>query len=212
MRSARAIEWPARVARLTAALLDGDADTAQREVRDVHAAGATSGTTYVRLITPALHRVGDAWAAGRINVAVEHRAHQICVAIVAQLSESFEASGPPRGTAVTLTPPGEQHALAAAMVADFLRGAGYTVHHLGSGVPLADLAMFLRVVPADVVCFSVTQPLRLEQYQALVEAARTVDPATEVLFGGQGVDDAAACAVGGIPVRDVAGLLSHLAA
>jgi excisionase family DNA binding protein len=204
-------DWDRHVDRLTVALLGGDATAARNEVRSVISDGATAGNAYVRLITPALHRVGHAWERGDISVAVEHRAHQICVAIVSQLGEMFRRHGPARGTAITLTPPDERHDLASTMVADFLRATGYAVHHLGADVPAADLQMFIKVVPVDVVCFSVTQPMSAEGYATLVAACRDVEPATDVVFGGQGVDDDAAAAAGATAITELADLLAHVA-
>lgn len=203
-------DWDLHVDRLVTRLLAGDDRSARSEVQKVISDGATAGNTYVRLITPALHRVGTAWEEGVITVAEEHRASQICVSIVAQLSDMFRRSGPPRGTAVTLTPPDERHALASAMVADFLRAAGFSVHHLGSGVPADDLAMFLKVVPADLVCFSITQSIPTDDYRELMHACREANSDTAVIFGGQGVDEQAATTVGGTVLVDMADLAEHI--
>ncbi|HSJ45911.1 MAG TPA: helix-turn-helix domain-containing protein [Euzebyales bacterium] len=203
-------DWDRHVDRLVAHLLAGDDRSAHADVQKVISDGATAGNAYVRLITPALHRVGTAWEHGEITVAEEHRASQICVSIVAQLSDMFRRSGAPRGTAVTLTPPDERHALASAMVADFLRGAGFTVHHLGSGVPASDLAIFLKVVPADLICFSITQSIPIEEYHELMRACQEANPETAVIFGGQGVDEEAATAVGATVLVDMAGLAVHI--
>jgi excisionase family DNA binding protein len=211
LQSTQNTDWDRHIDRLVTHLLAGDDRSARAEVQKVISDGATAGNAYVRLITPALHRVGTTWEQGEITVAEEHRASQICVSIVAQLSEMFRRSGAPRGTAVTLTPPDELHALASAMVADFLRAAGFSVHHLGSGVPASDLAMFLKVVPADVICFSVTQPIPTGDYGELMRACREANTDTVVIFGGQGVDERAALAVGGTVLVDIADLADHIA-
>ena len=179
-------DWPRHVDRLTDLLLTGEAVTARSEVRKLISDGATAANVYVRLIAPALHRIGEVWRRGEINIAIEHRASQICLSIVSHLGTMFRSHGPARGVAVTLTPQHEDHSLASTMVADFLRAAGYAVHHLGAGVPTADLTMFLTVVPADVVCFSITQPLVPQQYVELVEACRQSRPDTVVICGGAG--------------------------
>ena len=203
-------DWDRHVDRLVAHLLAGDDRGARSEVQKVISDGATAGNVYVRLITPALHRVGASWEHGEITVAEEHRASQICVAIVAQLSVMFRRTGAHRGTAVTLTPPDERHALASTMVADFLRAAGFTVHHLGSGVPAPDLAMFLKVVPADLICFSITQTIPTGDYRELMDACREANADTTVIFGGQGVDEEEAAAVGGTVLTDMAELAEHI--
>lgn len=202
-------DWDLHVERLVDALMAGDAARATADVRKVMSDGATAGDVYVHLIAPALHQVGQAWEHGEINVAEEHRASQICVTIVAQLSDLFRRRKSQRGTAVTLTPPNERHAIASTMVADFLRAAGYEVHHLGADVPVDDLSLFLRVVPADLVCFSVTQRLDRNAYRELADACREHNPAPTVIFGGQGVDPAAVEAASAISVDNLGDLTAR---
>ena len=192
-------DWPLHVERLHRALLEGDAPEAQALVRKVVSDGAPAGAVYVQLLTPALRRIGDDWAAGRVTISVEHRATQIVRAVMASLGEAFRRRGPRRGVAVTCTPPGELHEVGAAMAADFLRGAGWEVHHLGASVPFDDLAVFVQVVDADVVCISLTVASDGTDLAALRRAAGDVD----LVVGGQAVDAEAARAVGALVVSDI---------
>jgi excisionase family DNA binding protein len=203
-------DWDRHVDRLADALMMGEAGRATSDVRKVMSDGATAGDVYVRLITPALSRIGSAWEKGEIGIAEEHRANQICVTIVAQLSDLFRRRKTRRGTAVTLAPPQERHAIASAMVADFLRAGGYEVHHLGAGVPPADLAMFLRVVPTDLVCFAVTRKIQAATYEELARACREHIPEPSVIFCGQGVDPGVADAVGVIVMDDIGELAEYV--
>ena len=188
-------DWPTHIDRLFTMLVEGRGPEAGHAVRKVIADGAPVGQVYLELLTPTMHRIGDAWAAGDISVAEEHRAAEICSAILARHADAFRRRGPARGTAVTLTPPLEQHGIAATMAADFLRGGGYDVHHLGVNVPLEDLRLFLRVVPSDVLCVSITMaPENPALYAELVAAAR--NGKTSVIVGGNGVSRADAEAAG----------------
>jgi MerR family transcriptional regulator, light-induced transcriptional regulator len=189
-------DWPTHITRLYDLVAGGRAADASQLVRKVIADGAPAGQVYLDLLTPTLHRVGDAWEAGTLSVAEEHRAAEICSGIIARLSDSFRRRGPARGVAVTLTPPGEQHGFAATMAADFLRAGGFDVHHLGVNVPLADLRRFLASVPCDALCISVTMSLEdLSLYAALTGMA--AEGGIAVVFGGQGVDRDVAERVGG---------------
>ena len=202
-------DWPERVERLTALLLDGGHTDAAALVRRVVADGASAGDVYVQLLAPALHRVGEAWASGRIGVAEEHRATEIAASVMARLSDLFRRRGPSRGTAVTLTPAGEHHGLGAAMVADFLRAAGYKVHHLGVNVPADDLRRFLDSVPATVVAVSVTNPgLDSGVARDLARAIRPANPL--VLVGGQGAAPDVVASVSATHVRAVTDLQAAL--
>ena len=200
-------DWPTHREHLHELLLEGDALAATNLLRRIVADGAAAGEVYLRVLTPALHRIGEQWAGGEISVAVEHRASQISTEIMARMGPFFRRRGTSRGTAVTMTPPGEQHGVASAMAAHFLRAAGYEVNHLGPDVPITDLRLFLEVSPTDVLCVSVTQPISPDLYRELVDSARQAsERATVVVFGGQGVDAAAARAAGGRVHNDLAEL------
>jgi len=203
-------DWPLHVDRLVGLLLTGKGVDAGGLVRKVVADGAAAGDVYLHLIAPALHRVGEAWAEGEATVADEHQATEIAAAVMARLGDHFRRRGPSRGTAITMTPPGDQHALGSAMAADFLRAASYDVHHLGANVPLDDLRLFLQVVPCDVVCVSITTPgLDPSVYPELVSAAGEGDGAV-VVIGGQGADAAAAEAAGAVYLERLQDLTPHL--
>ena len=202
--------WPTHMERLYDLLLQGQSVESAGLVRKVIADGAPAGEVYLELLTPTLHRIGDAWQAGQISVAQEHRASEICQAVMARMSDAFRRRGPVRGTAVTLTPPNEQHGIGVAMVADFLRGGGYEVHHLGVNVPFEDLRVFLDIVPCDVMCVSIATPTHgLPTYAGLAEAA---GDGTMVIVGGRGADPEAAAQTGAHHVPALAELLPWLEA
>ncbi len=209
--SPRRTRWAAHVDRLHRLLLDGRAVDAAGLLRKVVSDGAPAGDVYLSLLAPALHRVGEDWAAGRIGVAAEHRATEITAVAMARLGDHFRRRGPSRGVAVTLTPPGEQHGLGSAMAADFMRAAGYDVHHLGVNVPTGELRQFLSVVACDVICSSVTTPgLDPGYYRELVSVSRDGGPPAVVVIGGQGADPEAARDAGALHVADLRDLSLRL--
>jgi excisionase family DNA binding protein len=202
-------QWATHVDRLYGLLTQGHAAEAFQLVRKVIADGAPAGQVYLELLTPTLHRIGDAWATGEISVADEHRAAEICVAMIARLGDSFRRRGPARGTVVTLTPPDEHHGIGSAMAADFLRAGGFDVHHLGVNVPLPDLRRFLWSQPCDVICVSMTNPHADEAvYSAFGELAR--EHGVGLAFGGQGVVAQAAVDAGGIVITHLEQIATQL--
>ncbi len=210
-REGQRTDWPLHVERFYEHLLLGETVEAGGLVRKVVADGAPAGDVYMHLLTPALHRIGEAWADGDVCVAVEHRATEITIGIMARLGDIFRRRGPGRGAAVTLTPPAEHHSLATQMVADFLRAGGYEVEHLGADVPLEDLGTFLRSAPPLVVCVSVTNSdTEAGLYGGIVSTAREANPDVVVAFGGQGVDAATAQSAGGVAVTDLSELNDRL--
>lgn len=177
-------DWPVHVERLHILLAEGRAPEAGALVRKVMADGAPAGDVYVYLIAPALHRIGDDWAAGLLGVGDEHRATEIVLGIMTRLGEAFRRRGPARGSVVTVAAPGDLHAIGAAMAADFARAAGFDVHHLGGNMPLDELERFLGATDSDVLCVSVTNGETAPDYGRIVEVAQRAG-VRDVVFGGQ---------------------------
>src|SRR5690242_7445832 len=99
-------DWAAQVQGLYAAIVQGE-ETAARHRLGRLAGGVSLIDLCERVIAPALCRVGDDWAAGRISIALEHRASAICERLLAAYAR--QPAGRPRGIAVVATPPGERH-------------------------------------------------------------------------------------------------------
>lgn len=195
-------DWDVHRSRLYDLLISSDGTGATQLIRKVVSDGAPAGEMYINLLAPALHRVGEEWAAGRLSVAQEHRASEIARSVIGQMADAFRRRGPSKGIAVTVTPPDEQHDIATAMAAQFLRAGGYEVHHLGSNMPIEELTLFLNGIHADVLCVSVTTPIDPSSY---IRIAKATIPAhnTIVVFGGQGLDEAAAVAAGCLAVTQL---------
>ncbi len=186
-RGRRQADWSERYeSRLTA----GDRGGAWSVLEAALVAGNDTEMVYLEVIVPAMRRIGERWANGEIDVAVEHRASVIARADQSRLSPRFARRGRDRGTIILATPPGEQHSLAVSMVADLLRGAGFDAMDLGADLPAGSLAA--AVVNAGrllAVGVSVTTPGRDDVVAEVVRTIREVRD-IPVLLGGQGVRSA----------------------
>jgi excisionase family DNA binding protein len=147
----RVRDWTAQAGRLHAAIVTGD-ETAARHIIARLARGVPLIDLCERIITPALHQVGEEWAAGHVTIAAEHRASAICERLIAE--RVHQPQGRPRGIAVVTTPPGERHGLPALMAAACLREDRWLVHHLASDLPTAEVAGLAKSTGADLVVLS----------------------------------------------------------
>lgn len=152
-RELRVRDWPAQADGLYEAIVGGDETYARRWFGRL-ADGVRVVDLCERVISPALRRIGDDWASGRVSIAEEHRATAICERLIA--AHTHQPAGRPRGTAVVTTPPGELHSLPALMAAAGLREDRWIVHHLGADLPLAETLDLARQADADLVVFSCT--------------------------------------------------------
>ncbi len=152
-----------------------------------------------RVVFPALRAIGEAWAAGTIDVAKEHAASET---VRRRLARFFDAAGAavPRPQVIVGAPPDAQHELGAFAFAVGCRRAGLSVLYLGANVPIASWVATVRETAAPVVVLAVvTEP--------------DVAAATAVIRAVAGERHAPTCLVGGAAAGEVSRQLGaiHLA-
>jgi methanogenic corrinoid protein MtbC1 len=134
---------------------------------------------------PFMRRIGDEWHAGRFSVAQEHLATAV---LHDQLLEIVRSVGPrPEAKRVVVaTPPGERHAIGAAIYAATAAASGWQVVYLGADLPVRDIANAAADTRADVVALSMVYiedtAARLEDMRHL----RQVLPGVRIVVGGEG--------------------------
>ncbi len=162
-----------------------DADGVERTLDRMFAGGSYEAIVE-RDILPALRALGDAWAAGRVDIAAEHAASH---AVGRRLSAAFQAAGrptPAEGAVLVGLPPGAHHELGALAFAVAARRAGLPVLYLGPDLPVDDwVATARRVHARAAVVGAVAQSdgaAALDVARALIDGV----PGIIVAFGGSG--------------------------
>ena len=176
-------DWAAQSAALYAALASGEETAARHQVERL-AAGVRVIDLCEKVIAPALRRIGDDWAAGRISIAQEHRASAICERLLA--AHARQPAGRPHGTAVVATPPGERHSLPALMAAACLREDRWLVHHLASDLPVEEVTRLADQAGARLVVLSSAMGQTAWQAEQAAEAITAARPHLNVLAGQPG--------------------------
>jgi len=176
-------DWAAQALGLYAAIVEGE-ETAARHRLGRLAAGVGLIDLCEQVIAPALRRLGDGWAAGRVSIAQEHRASAICERLIATYAR--QPAGRPHGTAVVATPPGERHGLPALMAAACLREDRWLVHHLAADLPIEEVTRLADQVGADLVVLSAAMSQTARQAQQAAEAITAARPHLHVLAGQPG--------------------------
>ena len=209
-RSRRA-PWSSR---LESRLIAGDAAGAWSVVEAAMAAGAELDEIYLDVLTPAMVSIGDRWAAGELDVSIEHRATGIAMRIVGRIGPRFSRRGRSRGVVALGAPAGEFHALPVAMLGDLLRLRGWEVSDFGVDVPTESITHVVESSP-DLLAIglSVMSSENLASLGAACRAARAADPEVLIVVGGHAIVDdeqarslgADARAIGG---EDLDGLLT----
>ena len=178
-------------ARLEDRLIDGDGQGAWSVIEAAMASGADVPSVYLELLSPAMVHIGARWAAGELDIAVEHQATGIAMRIVGRLGSQCVRRGRSLGNIVLGAPAGESHGLATAMLADLMRLRGWDVTDLGANTPTASFLHAARRAPElDAVGLSVTHPKHLDDVEACCRAIKDEQPDVLVVVGGGGLGDA----------------------
>ncbi len=176
--------------RLEARLMAGDERGSWGVVEGALSSGMDPNEIYIDLLVPSLRGIGDAWAEGRIDVGVEHRASVIVMRLIGRLGPRFNRRGQTRGSVVLGAPAGDSHGLPTALLADLVRGAGFTVADLGADTPHESFVHTAREVERLVaVGVGVTTVDNDASVRALTSALHLALPDTPVLVGGSAVRD-----------------------
>jgi len=130
--------------RFEARLLEGDAQGAWGVVEAAMAAGADLSQIHLEVISPAMVAMGARWAAGEIDIAVEHQATVIVQRLLGRLGPRFLRRGRSRGSVVIGAPTGESHGLPSAILSDLLRLEGWDVSDLGPDTPASSFLFAAR--------------------------------------------------------------------
>jgi methanogenic corrinoid protein MtbC1 len=155
---------------------------------EMFAAGSYE-TVVERDILPALVALGDAWAAGRVDVAGEHAASH---AVGRRLAGAYQAAG--RATAevgpvLVGLPPGARHELGALAFAVAARRAGLPVLYLGPDLPIADWVGTARRTNARAAVIVSVARTDGDRALAVARALAEARPGIVIGLGGRGSRD-----------------------
>jgi excisionase family DNA binding protein len=176
--------------RLESRLVAGDAPGSWSVIEAAMAAGAELDEIYLDVLTPAMVAIGERWAAGELDISIEHRATGIAMRIVGRIGPRFNRRGRSRGLVALGAPAGEYHALPVAMLGDLLRLRGWDVSDFGVDVPSESLAHVIRQTP-DLVAVGLSA-MSSDNLGSLADACAAVhvaDPSVLVVVGGHAVAD-----------------------
>lgn len=174
--------------RLESRMIAGDANGAWSVVEAALAAGHSPTDVYAAYLAPALQSIGDKWQSGELAVHDEHLASSVAARLIGRLGPRFSRRGRPRGTVIIAMPPGDDHGLSSAMIADIVRSAGYSVLDLGANTPVESLeTTAARTDDLVAVCLSVVYDAALQDLSSMIAAVRRVSPEVPVFVGGRAI-------------------------
>ena len=154
-------------------------------------AGRTLEGVVEDVVLPAMRYLGFLWETGRVSVADEHAATEICRYVLSRLFDSIGPAKPAGFKALASCVPGEEHELGVEIVGEYLRLKGWEVFSVGRSTPLDDILKALADFRPQVAFFSATLVANLPAARALVVEAQKNLPGLGVVLGGAAVVAAA---------------------
>lgn len=169
-------------------LLDLLRDRKRREAAESILGLIRSGLPLERVVEEvvlsAMRYIGFLWETGRITVADEHAATEICRYVLYRLFDSVETGKPVGLKALAACVPGDEHELGVEIVGEYLRLKGWEVFIVGRSTPLEDILKALADFRPHVAFFSATLVANLPAASALVLKAQKTLPGLGVVLGG----------------------------
>jgi methanogenic corrinoid protein MtbC1 len=173
--------------RFGVALLAGDVQAAEHVAQEALELSLGETLLYDLVVAPAMHRIGQLWAAGEIGVAHEHLATQITTRVLVLAHELAGLAGDrAKQVVMCAAVEGEQHVVALEMAANLLHSAGYEVLALGADVPTNSLPTIVADFEPAVFALSATMPENGERVRSAVEVL-TGRGGVGVILGGASI-------------------------
>ena len=174
--------------RFGVALLAGDRGAAEEVALEALDLTLGEAMLYDLVVRPAMHRIGQLWAAGEISVAHEHLATQIATRVLILAHEHSNLPAQRAGQRAMLAAvEGEQHVMALDMVAKLLESAGYEVLALGADVPTGALPAIVADLSPVLVALTATMPEAGHHVPAAIDAVIETDSEIGLILGGAGI-------------------------
>ena len=119
---------------------------------------------YEKLLIPILHKIGDQWAKGEIDVATEHVCSNAAITLIDLINQKnlnkkmFKSSSSSADKSIILcTPEGELHSIACKIIESLLLDKGYDVYNITSPLPTNSIeSYYLDNINPNIIIISVT--------------------------------------------------------
>ncbi len=162
-------------------------------------AGMDAGGVLARLIVPSMRSIGQRWQMGELTILDEHLASAATSVIIARLGPHISRIPITKGVVIVGTLEGDTHALAATVLSDLLRAAGFDSIDLGANTPAASFAEQTELSDPTAVLLSIQQappPDAQATLHETVKAIRAASKTAHIAVGGPGTVDLDAASIG----------------
>jgi methanogenic corrinoid protein MtbC1 len=168
------------------ALINHNEERASEIMRELHASFDLI-TIFIRILSPTLIAIGEAWYRGEIRITTEHYASNFLRAKLMSLLQAY----PTRRNAPYIQlgcAPTEQHELGSLMMAVLLRSEGYRVEYLGPDLPIEDLVDYASYEFPSMIVMTASTELSAFEMRRLKEKLDQLTPTPLLAYAGSAFD------------------------
>jgi MerR family transcriptional regulator, light-induced transcriptional regulator len=176
--------------RFIEALSRGDEETCRTTLIHSFAQHDSLARLADEIIAPALHRLGEQWQCGELEVYQERRGCGICSHILHELKRVLPAPPNSAPLAIGGTPEGDQYTLPSQLIETMLQQLGWQPMNLGSNVPLASIAAAARTHNPRLLWLSISHIVDEEKFVAeYSDFYASLPSQLSVVLGGRALTD-----------------------
>ena len=172
-------------------LIAGNEDETGALLINAYLHGTSLALLCDRVVTPAMHQIGELWYRGELTIADEHLATQTAITALQKLRGVIHLAVPSELKALICGVEGDLHELPIHLSQVLLENEGWDVINLGPNTPFFAVAEALSKHRPRLLCISaklMTDPDRLgRDYAHVLKAASKLGSA--IVLGGDGFAD-----------------------
>ena len=126
---------------------------------------------YDKLLKPVMHKIGEMWEQGKLDVATEHACTNTASSLIKVINEQISHSNATRSQYKILicTPEGELHSLVCNMIESLLLSKGFKVYNISPSVPSESIIDYIRNIEPAIILISVTITDNLKTAERLIK-------------------------------------------
>lgn len=144
---------------------------------------------YEGIIIPVLHKIGDLWEKGILDVATEHVCSNATSNFISIINSKVDKTNYHNGDRLKIiicTPEGELHNIGCEIIGSLLIERGYKVLDISPSMPNDSIAKYVREIKPDLTIITFTLKENANSVVRLINQIKKTDKLFRIVVGGSG--------------------------
>ncbi len=147
---------------------------------------------YEKLLIPILHKIGDQWAKGEIDIATEHICSNATITLIdlinqKNINKKISKSSSTDKPIILCTPEGELHSIGCKIIESLLLEKGYEVYNITSPLPTNSIESYLYNIDPSIIIISVTLEENIKSAIRFIQEIRQSFINIPIIVGGNAI-------------------------